>query len=72
MKKILRFKAVFGLMALAPGCSSKRVAVSKLGKALASGESTSEGDEDPELVAAAADLDFPAGDPIQVMAGVMT
>ena len=54
MKKILRFIAVWGLMALAAGCSMKRIAVNKLGNALASGGSTFEGDEDPDLVAALA------------------
>src|ERR1019366_118817 len=54
MKKILRFIAVWGLMALASGCSMKRIAVNKLGNALASGGSTFEGDEDPDLVAALA------------------
>jgi TRAP transporter T-component len=53
MKKILRLIAVWGLMALASGCSMKRIAVNKLGNALASGGSTFEGDEDPDLVAAA-------------------
>src|SRR5207249_4372307 len=37
----------------APACSLKRVAVNKLGNALASGGSTYERDEDPDLVAAA-------------------
>ena len=41
-------------MALASGCSMKRIAVNKLGNALASGGSTFEGDEDPDLVAALA------------------
>src|ERR1017187_9543796 len=54
MKKILTFIAVWGLMALASGCSMKRVAVNKPGNALASGGSTFEGDEDPDLVAALA------------------
>jgi hypothetical protein len=54
MKKILRFIAVWGLMALASGCSMKRIAVNKLGNTLASGGSTFEGDEDPDLVAALA------------------
>ena len=54
MKKILRFIAVWGLMALASGCSMKRIAVNKPGNALASGGSTFEGDEDPDLVAALA------------------
>jgi hypothetical protein len=51
MKKILTFIAVWGLMALASGCSMKRVAVNKPGNALASGGSTFEGDKDPDLVA---------------------
>jgi hypothetical protein len=51
MKKILRFIAVWGLMALASGCSMKRIAVNKPVNALASGGSTFEGDEDPDLVA---------------------
>jgi hypothetical protein len=40
-------------MAAGCGCSIKRVAINKLGNALASSGSTFEGDDDPELVAAA-------------------
>src|SRR5664279_3510673 len=54
MEKILRFIAVWGLMALASGCSMKRIAVNKPGDAMASGGSTFEGDKDPDLVAALA------------------
>ena len=62
MKKTLRFIAVWGLMALATlasGCSMKRIAVNKLGNALASGGSTFEGDEDPDLVASQAQAGMP-------------
>jgi predicted anti-sigma-YlaC factor YlaD len=45
--------AVCGVLVLFSGCSIRRVAVNKLGNALASGGSTFEGDEDPDLVAAA-------------------
>ena len=38
------------VIAAAPGCSIKRIAVNKLGNALASGGSTFEGDDDPDLV----------------------
>jgi predicted anti-sigma-YlaC factor YlaD len=38
------------VLALAPACSIKRIAVNKLGNALASGGTTFEGDEDPDLV----------------------
>jgi len=41
------------LLLLATGCSIKRVAVNKLGNALASGGSTFTGDDDPDLVEAA-------------------
>jgi predicted anti-sigma-YlaC factor YlaD len=41
------------LMVIASGCSIKRMAVNKLGDALASGGSTFETDEDPDLVASA-------------------
>jgi predicted anti-sigma-YlaC factor YlaD len=53
MKKLLRCAAVGGALILASGCSIKRVAVNKLGNALASSGTTFESDEDPELVAAA-------------------
>ena len=41
------------LLALLPACSLKRVAVNKFSNALASGGSTYETDDDPELVASA-------------------
>ena len=41
------------LLAAAAGCSIRKVAVNKLGNALASGGSTYESDDDPELVASA-------------------
>jgi predicted anti-sigma-YlaC factor YlaD len=45
--------AAISCMALCSGCSVKRVAINKLGNALASNGSTFESDDDPELVAAA-------------------
>ncbi len=48
-----RSAAVCLLVAAGCGCSIKRVAINKLGNALASNGSTFEGDDDPELVAAA-------------------
>jgi predicted anti-sigma-YlaC factor YlaD len=53
MTMLIRCAAVCGALALASGCSIKRVAVNKIGDMLASGGSTFTGDEDPELVAAA-------------------
>jgi predicted anti-sigma-YlaC factor YlaD len=44
---------LLALMALASGCSMKRIAVNKLGDALASGGSTFASDDDPELIKAA-------------------
>src|SRR5947208_108341 len=44
---------LFILLAILPACSIKRMAVNKLGNALASGGSTYESDDDPELVASA-------------------
>jgi len=41
------------LLAAAPGCSVKRMAINKLGDALSSGGSTFASDDDPELVKAA-------------------
>ena len=41
------------LLAFCGGCSLKKMAVNKLGDAMASGGSTFESDEDPDLVAAA-------------------
>ncbi|MFN7997788.1 MAG: TRAP transporter TatT component family protein [Bryobacteraceae bacterium] len=38
------------IVGLLPGCSVKKMAVNKLGNALASGGSTFEGDDDPDLV----------------------
>ena len=48
-----RFAAACWLAAAGSGCSIKHVAINKLGNALASSGSTFEGDDDPELVAAA-------------------
>jgi predicted anti-sigma-YlaC factor YlaD len=48
-----RFAAACCLVAAGCGCSIKRVAINKLGNALASSGSTFESDDDPELVAAA-------------------
>lgn len=42
-----------GLVMLAPGCSIKRLAVNRVGDALASGGTTFSSDDDPELVRAA-------------------
>lgn len=50
---IYRICAVLAVLALSAGCSIKKVAIDKLGNALASSGSTFESDEDPELVAAA-------------------
>jgi predicted anti-sigma-YlaC factor YlaD len=49
--RLLVFVAGLGL--LAPGCSMKRLAVNKLGDALAAGGTTFAADDDPELVKAA-------------------
>jgi predicted anti-sigma-YlaC factor YlaD len=51
MKRIVPVPAV--LLLLTAGCSIKRVAINKLGNALASGGSTFTSDNDPELVEAA-------------------
>jgi predicted anti-sigma-YlaC factor YlaD len=53
MKTLIRCAAVCSALLLATGCSIKRVAINKLGNALASGGSTFTSDDDPELVAAA-------------------
>src|SRR5438445_1748765 len=45
--------ALLVLLLAAPGCSIKRLAVNKLGDALASGGATFASDDDPELVRAA-------------------
>jgi predicted anti-sigma-YlaC factor YlaD len=42
--------AVCSVLLLASGCSVKRIAVNQIGNALASGGSTFEGDDDPDLV----------------------
>src|SRR5258708_10138229 len=47
---ILHVVAVGMLLAAGPACSIKRIAVNKLGNALASGGTTFTSDEDPELV----------------------
>ena len=48
-----RLAAVCCLTAAGCGCSIKHIAINKMGNALASSGSTFEGDDDPELVAAA-------------------
>src|ERR1039457_1673085 len=53
MKMLIRCAAVCSALLLATGCSIKRVAINKLGNALASGGSTFTSDDDPELVEAA-------------------
>lgn len=52
MRHIRRFSAII-LIAASSGCSIRRMAVNKLGDALASGGSTYESDDDPDLVAEA-------------------
>jgi len=52
MKKVSMLSLVLALM-LAPGCSFKRMAVNKVGDALAGGGTTFSSDDDPELVRAA-------------------
>jgi len=49
----LRLCAVCLLLALASGCSLRKLAINQVGNALASGGTTFESDEDPDLVAAA-------------------
>ena len=51
--RIRQLAALVVIVVVAGGCSIKKMAVNKLGNALASGGSTFEGDEDPDLVAAA-------------------
>lgn len=53
MKSILKGIIILCLLAAAPGCSIKKIAVNKLGNMLASSGSTFTGDDDPELVEAA-------------------
>src|ERR1035441_6958825 len=53
MKTLIRCAAVCSALLLATGCLIKRVAINKLGNALASGGSTFTSDDDPELVEAA-------------------
>jgi predicted anti-sigma-YlaC factor YlaD len=53
LRGLSRFAAVCGLLGVVCGCSVKRIAINKMGDALASSGSTFEGDDDPELVAAA-------------------
>ena len=50
---LFRFATVCCLAAAGCGCSIKHIAINKMGNALASSGSTFEGDDDPELVAAA-------------------
>lgn len=49
----LRWFALLLLLALAPGCSIKKMAVNKVGDALAAGGTTFSSDDDPELIKAA-------------------
>src|SRR5437667_1037313 len=53
MPKFTTFITACCLLAACCGCSIKRVAINKFGNALASGGSTYESDDDPELVASA-------------------
>lgn len=53
MNKNLKWAALLSVVLMAPGCSIKRVAVNKVGDALASGGTTFASDDDPELVKAA-------------------
>src|ERR1017187_7635538 len=53
MSTPLRLGAACLLLAVASGCSLKRMAINQVGNALASGGTTFESDEDPDLVAAA-------------------
>src|ERR1017187_5639529 len=53
MKMLIRCAAICSALLLSTGCSVKRVAINKLGNALASGGSTFTSDDDPELVEAA-------------------
>lgn len=53
MTSTLRLITTCCLLAAGCGCSIKRMAVNKFGDALASGGSTYESDDDPELVASA-------------------
>jgi len=53
MTTTLRLLAAVCLMTACCGCSIKRIAVNKIGNALASGGSTYKRDDDPELVAGA-------------------
>src|SRR5215469_14932229 len=52
--RMLRRIGIFVLLTLMTGCSIRRVAINKLGNALASSGTTFSSDNDPELVAAAA------------------
>lgn len=49
-RRFWRFAAVVLIAALSAGCSIKKIAVNKLGNTLASGGSTFESDDDPDLV----------------------
>src|ERR1022692_1363880 len=53
MSTPLRLYAACLLLAVGSGCSLKRMAINQVGNALASGGTTFESDEDPDLVAAA-------------------
>lgn len=50
---IFHFSFLIGLLLLAPGCSMRRLAVNKLGDALAAGGTTFASDDDPELIKSA-------------------
>jgi len=53
MRTLYRLLTVVFLLGLCGGCSIRKMAINKIGDALASGGSTFESDEDPDLVAAA-------------------
>lgn len=50
MQPIRQLAALVLIAAVSGGCSIKKLAVNKIGTALASGGSTFEGDDDPDLV----------------------
>jgi predicted anti-sigma-YlaC factor YlaD len=50
MKRVIRLTALAGVIALAPGCSIKRMAINMVGDALAGSGSTFSSDNDPELI----------------------
>src|SRR6185312_4265430 len=54
MLKVTNWAVTLAICAAATGCSIKRMAVNKVGDALASGGTTFSSDDDPELIKAAA------------------